>query len=69
MRFRGGKPLVYGDPFVTGGGPPRTFIDLSSWGTFSRASEGSYLIGAATDGTTNFIRWASNDVRDRKSVV
>lgn len=64
MRFRGGKPLVYGDPFQTGGGgPPRTFIDLSSWGTFSRASEGSCLIGAATDGTTNFIRWASNDVR------
>ena len=22
MRFRGGKPLVYGDPFVTGGGTP-----------------------------------------------
>ena len=46
-----------------GGASVQTFIDLSSWGTFSRASEGSYLIGAATDGTTNFIRWASNDVR------
>jgi len=64
MTRGGGKAFVYTGPFVTGsGGPPRTFIDLSSWGTFSRASEGSYLIGAATDGTTNFIRWASNDVR------
>ncbi len=64
MTRGGGKAFVYTGPFVTGsGGPPRTFIDLTTWGTFSRASEASYLIGAATTGSTPFMRWAAYGAR------
>ncbi len=43
------------------GGSPR--LDLFTGGTFSRASEGSYLTGPATDGTTAFLAWAPPNVR------
>lgn len=39
------------------------FIDLRTGGTFTRASEASYLIGAATDGTTPFMSWSVTNER------
>lgn len=38
-------------------------VDLLSFGTFSRSTEGSYLIGAPTDGTSAFLAWAAANVR------
>ena len=64
MTRGGGKAFVYTGPFVTGsGGPPRTLIDLSSWGTFTRSTEGSYLTGAATTGASAFMAWATANTR------
>ena len=64
MTRGGGKAFVYTGPFVTGsGGPPRTFIDLSSWGTFTRASYATYMAGAFGSGSAQFIRDAARDVR------
>ena len=38
-------------------------LSLLAGGTFSRSTEGSYLIGAPTDGSTPFLAWAGVDVR------
>lgn len=38
-------------------------IDLATVGTFTRASDGTYLTAAPGDGTTSFISVASSDVR------
>jgi hypothetical protein len=38
-------------------------LDLFSGGTFTRASEGSYLIGAPTDGSSAFLAWAVANAR------
>jgi hypothetical protein len=38
-------------------------LDLFSGGTFARTSEGAYLIGAPTDGSTAFLAWAAAGVR------
>ncbi len=54
------------DPVVCEPPPPTpaTALDLSTWGTFTRASEASYLIGTPTDGTgTPFMGFAPKDRR------
>lgn len=38
-------------------------VDLFADGTHARSTEGSYLTGAATDGSTPFVSWAGIDVR------
>lgn len=58
MRFRGGKPLVYGDPFITGGSTAVFSFDLASFGTFTRSTEASYQTSASS------IAWAAaNTIR------
>lgn len=51
---------------VGGGGggaaPAPWSIDLTSAGTFTRASEGSYRTGTETDGSSAFIAWATANV-------
>lgn len=64
MTRGGGKAFVFGGPLATGGGGTvATFIDLSSWGTFARASVATFVDGAATSGSTQFVRDASINVR------
>lgn len=64
MTRGGGKAFVFGGPLATGGGGTvTTFIDLTTWGTFSRTSEASYLTAAATTGATPFMRWAAYGAR------
>lgn len=46
---------------IGGGGLPS--LSLLSSGVFTRASEGSYLTGAPTDGSSAFLAWAGNNVR------
>lgn len=38
-------------------------IDLSTGGTFTRSTEGSYLSGSATDGSTPFLFWSAANTR------
>lgn len=38
-------------------------VDLATGGTFTRSSEGSYYLGAPTDGSSAFLAWAATDVR------
>lgn len=38
-------------------------LDLTSGGTFTRSTEGSYLIGLPTDGSTAFLTWAAINER------
>lgn len=38
-------------------------LDLSAGGSFTRTLEGSYYIGAPTDGSSAFLAWASSGVR------
>lgn len=40
-----------------------TYIDPATWGTLSRQSEASYLLGTPTDGSTDFLAWAGYDAR------
>lgn len=40
-----------------------TSLDLSSGGTFTRSSLGSYFTGAPTDGSTSFMAWAAVNTR------
>lgn len=61
-------PATYGAlggalPWEATGSGSVTALDLTTGGTFTRSSEGSYLIGAPTDGSTAFLAWAPNDVR------
>ena len=64
MTRGGGKAFVFGGPLATGGGGAvATFIDLSSWGTFTRSGEASYMVGAPTTGSTQFMQWAASHVR------
>lgn len=44
------------------GGAPE-MLDLFSGGTFTRSTEGSYLTGAATDGSSAFLAWAGVNER------
>ena len=69
MARGGGKALVFGDPFATGGGGAPAILDLATWGTFTRTTEGSYIIGAPTTGATPFIGWSPKNVRriDRRT--
>ena len=70
MARGGGKAFVFGGPFVTGGGTSApTALDLSTWGTFTRSTEGSYIIGTPTTGATPFIGWSPKNVRriDRRT--
>lgn len=50
-----------GNFILTGSNP--TLLDFTTEGLFTRASSGSYLISAPTDGTSPFIAWAPNNVR------
>ena len=62
MRFRGGKPLIYGDPFQTGGDPgfspirlaPLVWVDFTDSSTITLNS--GYIASITNKG-------------DRKSVV
>ena len=38
-------------------------LDLSTWGTHTRATEASYVIGTPTTGSTPFLGWAPKDTR------
>lgn len=57
----GGRPGGIGG----GGAAPLPTLDLfdTGIGTFTRASEGSYLTGAPTDGSSAFLAWAPANVR------
>lgn len=46
-----------------GGGRATASLPLFSGGTFTRSTEGSYLTGAPTDGSTAFLAWAAVDAR------
>lgn len=59
--FLGANTAFHPVIFNTGAIP--TFINLATWGTFSRASEGTYLVAAPGTGSTPYLRFASNDVR------
>ena len=48
---------------VSHGGSRRKYIDLRDGGTFTRSTEGSYLVSAPTDGTTAFLQWAAINQR------
>lgn len=45
------------------GGRRSLSVDLRALGTFTRSGEGSYLTGAATDGSSAFMAFAATDVR------
>lgn len=57
----GGGLLTYGGRAYTA--TAADSLDLFTRGTFTRASEGSRLIAAPTDGSTPFLGWEPNDVR------
>lgn len=64
MTRGGGKALVFGGPFVTGGGSSNApILDLATWGTLTRASHGTRMTGAPTDGSTPFMAEESNNIR------
>lgn len=53
------KGVKYGIDWL----PTNNGLNLLVGGTFTRASEGSYLIGAPTDGSTPFLAWAPDNER------
>lgn len=59
---RGGRPFDTVSALQFGGGVIQP-IDLSTFGTFTRSTAGTYLTGAPTDGSTAFIASASANVR------
>lgn len=44
-------------------GPVQVALDLTVGGTFARSTEGSYYVGAPTDGSSPFLAWASAGTR------
>lgn len=60
---RPGAGAARRDGFRGIGGVIAPSLDLSVGGTFTRGSEGSYLTGAPTDGSSAFLAWAGVDVR------
>lgn len=48
---------------VGGAGAPAASLSLLSGGTFTRSTEGSYLTGVPTDGSTAFLAWAATNTR------
>jgi hypothetical protein len=59
-----GRPLRPGYPWdLAGGGRAREALDLFSGGAFTRPTEGSYLLGAPTDGSSAFLAWAAANER------
>lgn len=49
--------------FMISAGGMSFITDLSTFGTFTRSTEGAYLTGAATDGSSSFLSWASSNTR------
>jgi hypothetical protein len=56
-------PRVFPRSGIGGGGAAPVRLDLFTGGTFTRSSEGSYLTGPATDGTSAFLAWATTNAR------